>query len=169
MLTPFECASHAFNNENFEDALLLCDQALIDTPDDVPLLTLRAKIFTHASSLERRSGDGASSSTNIEDGNKASDPPCKSSGQVPSAKIHAGSAKKSAKDWDAIAAQLDSDSDDGKPEGEDALNELFQKIYRNADEDTRRAMNKSFVESGGTVLSTDWKDVGSKKIEPEAP
>ena len=39
----------------------------------------------------------------------------------------------------------------------------------NADDDTRRAMNKSFQESGGTVLSTDWKDVGSKTVAPEAP
>ena len=30
-------------------------------------------------------------------------------------------------------------------------------------------MNKSFQESGGTVLSTNWKDVGSKKVEGEAP
>lgn len=26
-------------------------------------------------------------------------------------------------------------------------------------------MNKSFQESNGTVLSTNWKDVGSKKVE----
>ena len=34
-----------------------------------------------------------------------------------------------------------------------------------ADEDTRRAMNKSFQESNGTVLSTNWKEIGSKKTE----
>jgi suppressor of G2 allele of SKP1 len=37
------------------------------------------------------------------------------------------------------------------------------------DEDTRRAMMKSFVESNGTVLSTNWKDVGAKKIECTPP
>jgi len=26
-------------------------------------------------------------------------------------------------------------------------------------------MNKSFQESNGTVLSTNWKDIGSKKTE----
>jgi len=77
--------------------------------------------------------------------------------------------KRSAKDWDALEAELDAELADEKPQGDEALNELFQKIYMNADDDTRRAMNKSFQESGGTVLSTDWKDVGSKTVAPEAP
>lgn len=46
---------------------------------------------------------------------------------------------------------------------------FFKKIYANAGEDARRAMMKSFVESGGTVLSTDWSDVGSKQVEPSPP
>lgn len=77
--------------------------------------------------------------------------------------------KRSAKDWDALERELADELADEKQEGDAALNELFQKIYANADDDTRRAMNKSFIESNGTVLSTDWTDVGSRDVAPEAP
>ena len=30
-------------------------------------------------------------------------------------------------------------------------------------------MVKSFVQSGGTVLSTNWKDIGSKDVQPQPP
>jgi suppressor of G2 allele of SKP1 len=64
------------------------------------------------------------------------------------------------KDWDAIAdKELEGDKDNDGPMA------LFKTIYADADDDTRRAMMKSYQESGGKVLSTDWKDVGSRKVE----
>lgn len=45
--------------------------------------------------------------------------------------------------------------------------DLFSKIYQNSGDDVRRAMEKSFYESEGTVLSTDWDQVKSKKITRE--
>ena len=51
----------------------------------------------------------------------------------------------------------------------DPLNNFFKKIFAQGDEDTRRAMMKSFVESNGTVLSTNWKEVGTKPVECTPP
>eukprot|EP00949_MAST-11_sp_MAST-11-sp1_P003438 g3438.t1 len=71
------------------------------------------------------------------------------------------------RDWDAINQQLKKDEEEEKLEGDEALNKLFRDIYSKANEDTRRAMNKSFQTSGGTVLSTNWGEVSEKDYEKE--
>eukprot|EP01127_Copromyxa_protea_P008447 TRINITY_DN1939_c0_g1_i2.p2 TRINITY_DN1939_c0_g1~~TRINITY_DN1939_c0_g1_i2.p2 ORF type:complete len:349 (+),score=108.71 TRINITY_DN1939_c0_g1_i2:2055-3101(+) len=65
--------------------------------------------------------------------------------------------------WDKVEVEED------KLEGDAALNSVFQSIYKNADDDQRRAMLKSFQESGGTVLSTNWNEVGNGKVKGSPP
>ncbi|XWS37897.1 hypothetical protein CRYUN_Cryun19dG0084700 [Craigia yunnanensis] len=72
-------------------------------------------------------------------------------------------------DWDKLEAEVKKEEKDEKLDGDAALNKFFRDIYQDADEDTRRAMQKSFVESNGTVLSTNWKEVGAKKVEGSPP
>ena len=80
---------------------------------------------------------------------------------------------KTKKNWDAIDKDIKKEESQDKPEGDSALNALFKQIYERADENTRRAMIKSYQTSGGTVLSTNWDEVASKDYEgkdrPDAP
>ena len=101
------------------------------------------------------------------------------------------SSKSGPKDWDKLATDLtakkqktkrsrkdknkendelhSSDEDDGIDsdyDTGDAVDGFFKKLYAGADADTRRAMMKSFQESNGTALSTNWGEVGKGKVEP---
>ncbi|CAD2215137.1 suppressor of G2 allele of SKP1 [Angomonas deanei] len=69
------------------------------------------------------------------------------------------------KDWSAIKVE----DEEEKPEGENALNELFKKIYGDGSAEQRRAMIKSYTESGGTVLSTNWDEVAKNKVDVQPP
>ncbi|KAG4067717.1 hypothetical protein HA402_005489 [Bradysia odoriphaga] len=64
--------------------------------------------------------------------------------------------------WDSLAKLIEKEHEQGDDE---LVNEGFKKIYQDATPEVRRAMNKSFLESNGTVLNTSWKEVGSKKTD----
>lgn len=72
-------------------------------------------------------------------------------------------------DWDKVDAEIKSMESSGDLDHGDPLNNFFKKIFSQGDEDQRRAMMKSFVESNGTVLSTNWSEVGAKKVECSPP
>jgi len=75
------------------------------------------------------------------------------------------SSSKKKYDWDSLEKSIE----DEKPEGDAALNNLFQQIYRDASDETRRAMMKSYIESNGTCLSTNWDEVKKGKVECKPP
>ncbi|XP_008431308.1 protein SGT1 homolog isoform X2 [Poecilia reticulata] len=71
--------------------------------------------------------------------------------------------------WDKMVMDISEEEKNEKLEGDAALNKLFQQIYSDGSDDVKRAMNKSFMESGGTVLSTNWGDVGMRKVDVKPP
>ncbi|KAI0003703.1 SGS-domain-containing protein [Russula compacta] len=79
------------------------------------------------------------------------------------------------KNWDSVTKTiLDSEkpkssADDPNVSGDSTLNEFFQNLFANADDDTKRAMMKSFQESGGTALSTNWDEVGKGPVPIKPP
>ncbi|KAF8168123.1 SGS-domain-containing protein [Crassisporium funariophilum] len=83
--------------------------------------------------------------------------------------------RKPGKNWDGISTKIleaekeKSTEEDPNVGGDSTLNGFFQKIFKDADEDTKRAMMKSYSESGGTTLSTNWDEVGKGKVEVKPP
>lgn len=79
------------------------------------------------------------------------------------------------KNWDSVTNDIlkadkdKSSTDDPNAGGDAAVNGFFQKLYGDADEDTKRAMMKSYVESGGTTLSTNWEEVGKDNVTVKPP
>ena len=130
-----------------------------------------------------------------QDGKPASDKPTKSAvlntpSRPTGAPAYPTSSRTGAKDWDKLAADLtkkpktkkDNGSGGGEEgeegeEGEDFQDDdegdpvdgFFKKLYAGADPDTRRAMMKSYQESNGTALSTNWSEVGKGKVETTPP
>jgi suppressor of G2 allele of SKP1 len=80
-----------------------------------------------------------------------------------SAPSYPTSSRSGPKNWDKLANDVDD------KEGEDDVSSFFQSLYKGSNPDTRRAMMKSYQESNGTVLSTDWGSVGKKKVETSPP
>lgn len=84
-------------------------------------------------------------------------------------------ARKKHKDWEKVTdniltAEKDkTTNEDPNAGGDAALNGFFQTLYKDADEDSRRAMMKSFIESGGTTLSTNWDEVKKEEVTVKPP
>nr|XP_016925501.2 LOW QUALITY PROTEIN: protein SGT1 homolog [Drosophila suzukii] len=82
--------------------------------------------------------------------------------------VPAAPPKPKAKNWDQLVSEEEK-IDEKEAKGEAALNNLFKKIYSTSSPEVQKAMNKSFSESGGTVLSTNWNEVGKEKVTVKPP
>ncbi|KZL77291.1 SGT1 and CS domain containing protein, partial [Colletotrichum tofieldiae] len=71
------------------------------------------------------------------------------------------SSKSGPKNWDKLEGIEDEDERD--------INTFFKTLYKGATPEQQRAMMKSFTESNGTALSTDWDDVKSRKVDTVPP
>lgn len=79
------------------------------------------------------------------------------------------------KNWEKITTEVLSSEkekdpkDDPNVSGDSTVNGFFQQLFGDADENTKRAMMKSYYESGGTTLSTNWEEVSKGKVEVKPP
>jgi suppressor of G2 allele of SKP1 len=76
---------------------------------------------------------------------------------------------KTFRDWDKIEAEVVETEKNEKKEGDEGLNSLFQQIFKDGTPEQQKAMMKSFTESGGTVLSTNWDEVKEKNVAVQPP
>lgn len=103
----------------------------------------------------------------VTDASKASTNPTAFTAPPPSTSSSTGpayptSSKSGPKNWDNIAGGDDEDDDDG-------ANSFFKKLYKDAAPEVQRAMMKSYTESNGTSLSTNWEEVSKGKVETLPP
>ncbi|CAR26693.1 hypothetical protein ZYGR_0H05160 [Zygosaccharomyces rouxii] len=86
-----------------------------------------------------------------------------SKGTSPSGSLGYPTSSKKSIDWSKVDLSDDEDENSGTPDA------FFQKLYADADPDTKRAMMKSYMESNGTALNTNWEDVSQAPVETSPP
>ncbi|KAK5137696.1 hypothetical protein LTR08_007267 [Meristemomyces frigidus] len=99
----------------------------------------------------------------------------------PTGPLYPTSSKSGPKDWDKISSDLSKADSASKPghkpghreddddEGGDASNDFFKKLFKDATPEVQRAMMKSYTESNGTALSTNWDEVKKGPVETSPP
>lgn len=96
----------------------------------------------------------------------------------PTGPAYPTSSKSGPKNWDKITEDLRTgDKEDGKAgavddddfEGGDEADHFFKKLFKNASPEAQRAMMKSYTESNGTALSTNWEEVKKGPVETTPP
>lgn len=98
----------------------------------------------------------------------------------PTAPAYPTSSKSGPKDWDKIVKDVRkaenngkdnedfADDDDDFDDGDDT-NKFFKKLFKGATPEVQKAMMKSYTESNGTALSTNWEEVSKGKVDTVPP
>ncbi|KAF8525150.1 SGS domain-containing protein, partial [Hysterangium stoloniferum] len=76
------------------------------------------------------------------------------------------------KNWEHVSdAILESEKEKTMSDDPNAIdsNRAFAELFSNVDDDAKRAIMKSYTESGGTTLSTDWSDVSKGQVTVKPP
>jgi SGS domain/CS domain len=149
------------------------EQCKVNIRDEKVLIKLRkviAKEWRTLLSPDKKKAVTAKSAKHTGEGTTAADSPTESTPASPAAVKAPPKIPRpyvSDRNWDSIEKEIEKEEENEKPVGDEAMNKLFQQLYKNADEDTKRAMIKSYQTSGGTVLSTNWDEVKKKDYEKE--
>lgn len=91
-----------------------------------------------------------------------------SPGQWPSllaSELDSNANKLQSKNWERLAEQELGSS----AEADSDPNTFFKQIFSSMDANGQRAMMKSYIESNGTALSTNWEDVKGRTVETMPP
>jgi len=85
---------------------------------------------------------------------------------------NSSTARKPNKNWEAVSdGILKTEKEKTMADDPNAIdsNNAFADLFANVDDDAKRAIMKSYTESGGTTLSTDWKDVSKGPVTVKPP
>ncbi|KAK7415690.1 Cochaperone protein [Neonectria punicea] len=125
------------------------------------LLKEARKKATEASEEEAKS-KAAQTAADLSTTAKGKEPAAPDEPAKPAGLSYPTSSRTGPKNWDTFGQ--DEDEDEGKD-----VNVFFKKLFKDANPEQQRAMMKSFTESNGTSLSTDWNDVKDRTVETVPP
>ncbi|KAK2595060.1 hypothetical protein QQS21_007250 [Conoideocrella luteorostrata] len=130
------------------------------TPIDVTETNLSSRRLRAA---EKTATEAADADAKLDaSAQKIGKPQAEATDPRPSGPAYPTSSRSGPKNWDKIAADEEKDEEPG-------VHDFFQKIFKNGTPEQQRAMMKSYTESNGTTLSTDWDDVSKGKVKINPP
>lgn len=140
-------------SSSFPESLMELHDPGLDRWIAIPESSTKAVSESHPGSTEAAQSETPAATSSATTSSKAST----------KAPAYPTSSKSGPKDWDNIA------QDDDEEENNADVDSFFKKLYQNSTPEQQRAMMKSYTESNGTALSTDWSSVAKGKVETTPP